>query len=61
MYPTWREHEVYGYLFELQHFTESILKGETPRESFRDGYIVNCILDACYKSIKSGKWEPISF
>jgi len=61
MYPIWREHEVYGYLFELQHFLESIVKGKTPRETFRDGYIVNCILDACYESIKSGKWESISF
>jgi predicted dehydrogenase len=61
MYPVWREHEVYGYLFELQHFISCILKGETPRETFRDGYIVNCILDACYKSMKTGKWEPIKF
>lgn len=60
MYPIWREHEVYGYLFELQHFISCILKGEMPRETFRDGYIVNCILDACYKSMKTGKWEPIN-
>jgi len=60
MYPIWREHEVYGYLFELQHFISCILKSEKPRETFRDGYIVNCILDACYKSMKSGKWEPIN-
>ncbi len=59
MYPVWREHEVYGYLFELQHFISCILKDEKPRETFRDGYIVNCILDACYKSMKTGKWEPI--
>ena len=59
MYPIWREHEVYGYLFELQHFMSCILKGEIPRETFEDGYVVNCILDACYVSIKSGKREPI--
>jgi predicted dehydrogenase len=60
MYPICREHEVYGYLFELQHFISCILKGEMPRETFKDGYIVNCILDACYKSMKTGKWEPIN-
>jgi len=61
MHPIWREHEVYGYLFELQHFISSIREDKMPRETFRDGYTVNCILDACYKSIKSGKWEPIKY
>jgi len=61
MYPIWREHEVYGYLFELQHFLSCIRTGKMVRETFRDGYIVNCILDACYKSVKSRKWESISF
>lgn len=60
MYPIWREREVYGFLFELQHFTSCILEGEMPRETFKDGYIVNCILDACYKSMQSKKWEPVS-
>jgi predicted dehydrogenase len=59
MYPIWREHELYGYLFELQHFVSCIQRGEKPRETFKDGYIVNCILDACYKSIRTEKWEPI--
>jgi len=59
MYPIYREHEVYGYLSELQHFISSILKGEMPTETFKDGYNVNLILDACYKSIRSGKWEHI--
>jgi len=60
MYPIWREHEVYGFLFELQHFISCILEGEMPRETFKDGYLVNCILDACYKSMQSKKWEPVS-
>jgi len=60
MYPIWREHELYGYLFELQHFISCIQKGEKPRETFKDGFTVNCMLDACYKSIKTRKWEPIS-
>ena len=59
LYPVWREHEIYGYLFELKHFITCLLKGEMPKETFRDGYIVNCITDACYRSMKSGKWEHI--
>jgi hypothetical protein len=33
--------------------------GTSPREDFYDGYVVNAIIDACYKSIKSKQWEPI--
>jgi hypothetical protein len=28
-------------------------------ETLRDGYIVNAIIDACYKSAASKKWEPV--
>ena len=30
-----------------------------PGESFYDGYIVNEIMDACYRSAASGKWEQV--
>lgn len=30
-----------------------------PDETFYDGYIVNEIMDACYRSAKSKKWEPV--
>jgi len=58
MYPAWREHEMYGYLFELKHFVSCVLKSEKPIETFKDGYIVHCMLDSCYKSIRSSRWEP---
>lgn len=59
MYPVWREYEVYGYLFELKHFISQMIKGEMPRETFKEGYIVNSIIDSCYKSMASKKWESI--
>ena len=31
-----------------------------PRETFYDGYVVNAILDAAYKSAKTKKWEPVA-
>jgi len=31
-----------------------------PMETFYDGYVVNEIMDACYRSAKSKKWEPVS-
>ncbi|MCJ7449899.1 MAG: Gfo/Idh/MocA family oxidoreductase [Bacteroidales bacterium] len=30
-----------------------------PLETFYDGYVVNEIMDACYRSAKSKKWEPV--
>lgn len=61
MFPTWREHQVYGYLGELRHFIDCFKRGEQPRETMRDGYVVNAILDAGYESMRSGKWERIEY
>jgi len=33
--------------------------GKKPMEDFYDGYIVNTIIDACYKAAESKKWEPV--
>ena len=38
---------------------ESMDKAKQPLESFYDGYVVNAIMDACYKSVESKKWEPV--
>lgn len=59
VYPIPDEARHYGYSEELRHFAECWLGGTEPRESFVDGYIVNVILDACYRSMKSGRWEPV--
>jgi predicted dehydrogenase len=59
VYPIPDEARVYGYQEELRHFAQCFLDGTEPRETFVDGYIVNCALDACYRSMKSGRWEPI--
>ncbi len=32
---------------------------EEPMETFYDGYVVNAIMDACYRSAKSKRWEPV--
>ena len=37
----------------------SLEQGKAPKETFYDGYIVNAILDAAYKSAKSKLWEPV--
>lgn len=34
--------------------------GQEPMETFYDGYVVNAIMDACYRSAKSKRWEPVN-
>ncbi len=59
LFPPIDEAWTYGYREEMRHFVECVSNGETPRETFEDGYIVNCVLDAGYKSMKSGRWERV--
>lgn len=59
VYPLPDEARVYGYHEELRHFARCFLDGTKPRETFVDGYIVNCALDACYRSMRSGTWEKV--
>ncbi len=56
LFPSLREHETYGFVNELKHFTESIAKSEEPSETFRDGVIVNSLIDAAYSAAETKKW-----
>jgi hypothetical protein len=33
--------------------------GKEPRETFYDGYVVNAIMDACYRAARAGGWQPV--
>jgi ornithine cyclodeaminase/alanine dehydrogenase-like protein (mu-crystallin family) len=35
-------------------------ENRNPRETFYDGYVVNAIIDACYKSARTKQWEPVA-
>jgi predicted dehydrogenase len=59
VYPIPDEARHYGYQEELRHFVECYRTGAQPRETFVDGYVVNVIMDACYRSMRSGRWEEI--
>jgi len=37
----------------------AIEEGRAPKETFYDGYVVNAVLDAAFKSAKSKAWEPV--
>ena len=59
VFPIPDEARVYGYQEEMRHFVECYVDGKQPREDFTDGYVVNRVLDAAYRSMKSGRWEPV--
>ncbi len=38
----------------------SLEQNKQPKETFYDGYIVNSILDAAYRSAKTKQWESVN-
>lgn len=58
--PVPEEAFTYGYQAEMKHFVECVRENRMPRETFEDGYIINCLMDAAYRSMKSGKWEEVN-
>ena len=59
--PLPEEAFVYGYQAEMRHFVECVREGFTPRETYEDGYIVNCVLDAGYDSMRNNKWVRVRY
>ncbi len=59
IFPLPDEARVYGYHEEMKHFVECITRGQTPRETFEDGVIINTIIDAAYRSMKEHRWVSI--
>jgi predicted dehydrogenase len=45
----------------MRHFVDHFEAGTAPLETFLDGVIVNTILDACYRSMRSGTWEDVTY
>jgi predicted dehydrogenase len=60
VYPVADETHVHGHDAMMQDVVEAFRAGTAPRETFGDGYIVNAILDAAYRSMTSGQWEPVA-
>jgi predicted dehydrogenase len=59
--PLPEEAFAYGYQAEMRHFVECVREGNAPRETYEDGYIVNCILDGGYASMRSRKWVGVKY
>ncbi len=59
--PLPEEAFAYGYQAEMRHFVECARDGNAPRETYEDGYAVNCILDAGYQSMRTKRWVRVKY
>lgn len=59
LFPVGDEPNELGYNHMFTDMFGAIEKGHEPMETFYDGYVVNAIMDACYKSVESKQWEPV--
>jgi len=48
-----------GYVPMFNELLTAIDNGTAPAETFYDGYVVNAIMDACYRSARSKQWEQV--
>ncbi|MBP1768417.1 MAG: oxidoreductase domain protein, partial [Candidatus Aminicenantes bacterium] len=60
LFPVGDEVHELGYVCMFQDMLDAREGGRAPAETFYDGYIVNAIIDACYKSMGSGRWEAVT-
>jgi predicted dehydrogenase len=59
IFPVGDEVHALGYPDMFTDMLDSLEQNKMPRETFYDGYIVNAIMDACYKSAITKKWEAV--
>src|SRR5688572_1236635 len=59
LFPVGDELNELGYNHMFTDMFNAVEKGRAPKETFYDGYIVNAVLDAAYKSAKTKLWEPV--
>lgn len=59
LFPVGDEAHALGYKHMFADMFATLDKGAAPMETFYDGYVVNTIMDACYRSAKTKKWEPV--
>ncbi len=59
LFPVGDETSELGYVDMFSDMFRAMEDGSAPRETFYDGYVVNAVMDACYRSARSGAWEPI--
>jgi len=59
LFPVGDELNELGYNHMFMDMFNAIEQGIAPKETFYDGYVVNAVLDAAYRSATSKQWEPV--
>ncbi len=59
LFPVGDELNELGYNHMFNDMFNARESGKSPKETFYDGYVVNAVLDAAYKSAKTKLWEPV--
>jgi predicted dehydrogenase len=59
LFPVGDEVHELGYTSMFVEMFDAMDAGREPTETFYDGYVVNAIVDACYRSAKSRQWETV--
>ena len=59
LFPVGDELNELGYNHMFMDMFDSLEQKKQPKETFYDGYVVNAVLDAAYKSAKTKLWEPV--
>ena len=60
LFPVGDEVSELGYVDMFTDMFDAMDEGRAPTETFYDGYVVNSVMDACYASAASGRWEPVA-
>ncbi|MCH2181706.1 MAG: Gfo/Idh/MocA family oxidoreductase [Mariniblastus sp.] len=59
LFPVGDEPAALGYSDMFAEMLSALEEQREPMETFYDGLIVNCVMDAAYQSIRTKQWEPI--
>jgi predicted dehydrogenase len=59
LFPVGDEVSELGYVDMFTDMFDALDNGTEPMETFYDGYVVNAIMDAAYRSAETRQWEPV--
>ena len=59
LFPVGDEVAELGYVDMFTDMFNSMESGTSPMETFYDGYVVNAIMDACFRSSENHAWAPV--
>jgi predicted dehydrogenase len=59
LFPVGDEAVELGYVDMFADMFDALDAGRPPIETFFDGYVVNAVIDACYESARTKRWEPV--